>query len=325
MHKNTSRLERFVGCLLGGAIGDALGMPLEMLPSASIRSVFQLPIRSFMDAVEGAPCYSYGLKRGMYTDDTQGSRATAQALIETKSCSPLVVADALRRWLFEESLGQAPRYPGTTTHRAMSNFAESNDPVTCGVLSDNCGAAIRIAPIALWHATLDEKEFLEQVQSVAQITHTGVAAIDGAKIVATLIRDAFHGGPRSLKEIIEMCQSVQMKRGLEIAESGLRKGHGPVIVAEELGSGSRAYEVIPLSVFHLYATAFEFEPAIHGGLDTFHPSGLDMDSILSIIGTLAGVTQPQGVLRSIWKDDVEDSKTIQNEATELAAIIDARL
>ena len=102
-------LDRFSGCLLGGAVGDALGAPAEFMSLASIRQRFgPAGIRDYHPA--------YG-RLGAITDDTQMTMFTAEGLIQAYDRGrergiwhpPTMVYHAYRRWL-ETQDGQAP-YP----------------------------------------------------------------------------------------------------------------------------------------------------------------------------------------------------------------------
>src|ERR1700722_9168357 len=70
--------ERFLGCLLGCAVGDALGAPYEGLWAHSIPEEERL-LAEFAE-YEGYP-------RGQYTDDTQLSVATVESLLASDNLS----------------------------------------------------------------------------------------------------------------------------------------------------------------------------------------------------------------------------------------------
>ena len=74
-HDTIDRRSRVRGCLLGGAIGDALGAPTEFLSLGTIRS------RWPPDGVNGFEP-AYGLAGGAITDDTQMTLFTAEVMIE---------------------------------------------------------------------------------------------------------------------------------------------------------------------------------------------------------------------------------------------------
>ena len=74
MNKRT--IEHFKGCIIGGAIGDALGAPIEFISIDKIRSYF---------GHQGLTDYSEAYGRiGAFTDDTQMTLFTAEGLILSK-------------------------------------------------------------------------------------------------------------------------------------------------------------------------------------------------------------------------------------------------
>ena len=310
-----------ISSLLGGAIGDALGMPFERVSKAKIEASVSLPLRTYCDPVHGAPCREFGLTRGMYTDDTQAVRATARAAAEHRCVSPRIVADALSAWLFDDSLGQEPRYPGQTTRTAMSRYRTNGDPGTCGVLSQNCGAAIRISPVAIWLTIQGENGFADRVRDCARVTHRGDSAVDGALIVASLIRGGLHGETPGFDSMIDMCTSDRMTRALHLVAAALTSERDDTVVANELaealGGSERAHEVVPLALVHLYRARFDFRETLERGLDTLHPDGIDMDSILSVAGAISGVHCAAQVEGSDWLTDLEDAELIAEEASRL--------
>ena len=99
MNSSLTMQSRFRGCLLGGAVGDALGAPVEFLTSARIADHFgPHGIRDFVPA--------YG-RAGAITDDTQMTLFTAEGLLRAQVryankgiCHPpSIVHHAYLRWL----------------------------------------------------------------------------------------------------------------------------------------------------------------------------------------------------------------------------------
>ncbi|MEB3736480.1 ADP-ribosylglycohydrolase family protein [Halopseudomonas pachastrellae] len=104
--KLSSDARRAVGCLLGGAVGDALGARVEFMSWEEIRRGFgEWGIRSM------APAYG---RRGAITDDTQMMLFTAEGLLralvrmrDNGSCHiPAVLHHALQRWLIPRALSR---------------------------------------------------------------------------------------------------------------------------------------------------------------------------------------------------------------------------
>ena len=95
---------RFVGAMVGFAVGDALGMPAQFLSREQIRSYYGKHLTTFTRAHEGHA--SRFLPHGSYTDDTQMMLATAECLVECGRMEPAQQADALLSW-----------YANTVPHR----------------------------------------------------------------------------------------------------------------------------------------------------------------------------------------------------------------
>ena len=95
---------RVRGCLLGGAVGDALGAPVEFMRLTEIKSRF---------GPEGITDYApaYG-RLGAITDDTQMTLFTAEGLLRgyvrlglKGICSrPSVICHAYLRWLLTQGI-----------------------------------------------------------------------------------------------------------------------------------------------------------------------------------------------------------------------------
>jgi len=292
-------------------------MPLEQLPERIIRGSFEVPITTYNDPVAGAPCYGFGLKKGMYTDDTQAVRVSAKEIAKNQNLSPAIIADALSGWLFGDTLGQTARYPGVTTREAMKRYLRDGDPLTCGVLSRACGAAIRISPAAIWLSLVRDKDFESKIKEIAQVTHTDRSAVDGALIVGYLVRMGLEGGTPPIDNLLQICSSDLMGKAIARIKSALDAKKSPDEVALELGGGTGAHEVVPMALYHAYGNGFDFERTLEAGLNTFHPSGLDMDSILSISGAICGVRAADSVESSKWLSGLEDAETIAGEAEAL--------
>src|SRR6267378_3743842 len=161
---------RFRGCLLGGAVGDALGAPIEFLDLDEIvRAYGEQGIRDY------APAYG---KLGAITDDTQMTLFTAEAMLSAHAAAALqshepdffrAAAASYARWLMTQensrllSAGSAKvswllqqkklfsrRAPGTT---CLSALHSSRGKVTRAANdSKGCGGVMRIAPVGMYFA-----------------------------------------------------------------------------------------------------------------------------------------------------------------------------
>src|ERR1700758_4417506 len=88
-----SRIERVRGCMLGLAVGDALGAPLEGLSAQQIRAHYG----QVLDFVDGARAWKRKPYRwrlpGLYSDDTQQALALCDVLLEYERVDQERLAD----------------------------------------------------------------------------------------------------------------------------------------------------------------------------------------------------------------------------------------
>ena len=102
-----NRLERIKGCLLGGAVGDALGAPVEFLEWPAIEAKF-----GPQGIIDFAPAYG---NTGAISDETQMMLFTAEGLLRAfvlgslrQTCHvPSIVHQALLRWLMTQDYPSA--------------------------------------------------------------------------------------------------------------------------------------------------------------------------------------------------------------------------
>ncbi|NQU42820.1 ADP-ribosylglycohydrolase family protein [bacterium] len=146
-------ISRYAGCLLGLAIGDALGAPLEGMKEGHIQQVFG-EVADYVDPVAAFPDRPARWRlKGLYTDDTQQALAVADVLAIYGGADPSRLADLYLR-LWREGSGRsgfgAHRGTGRFFRQAVEAMAEAEDPRECGQLSAGNGAAMRIAPVGLF-------------------------------------------------------------------------------------------------------------------------------------------------------------------------------
>ena len=111
--------ERVLGCLIGCAVGDALGAPYEGLWPHQIPES-QYLLADFVE-IDGYP-------KGQYTDDTQLSVASVESIVARGDLSlPHLARSIARLWKNESVVGPG----GACTHAALT-FMRTGDWTTCG-------------------------------------------------------------------------------------------------------------------------------------------------------------------------------------------------
>ena len=177
---------RFRGCLLGGAVGDALGMPTEEGPSRppglTIKETLGVDrVEDYIDS----PNPEF-LKAGQYTDDTQQTICLAETLLEGDGrFEPRCFFDKLARAINGKMRGVGPSPARVLDALATGNVQELLRGEFASSSPSN-GGAMRIAPVALlFHH--DKAKLRRLVVQVTRITHRHPVALAGACTQAFLI------------------------------------------------------------------------------------------------------------------------------------------
>jgi ADP-ribosylglycohydrolase len=163
---------RVLGCLIGCAVGDALGAPFEGYWDHQLPGRKAL-LRGFAE-VEGYP-------RGQFTDDTQLTLATVESIVKRGSLEPGHVAHSIALlWKHQSVVG-----PGGACSFAANAFLKSHDWKTCGAPPGQAGngTAMRTAALGLYF--LSEPERLpDAVAEVSCITHQDPRSVAGGIAIA---------------------------------------------------------------------------------------------------------------------------------------------
>jgi ADP-ribosylglycohydrolase len=168
--------DRVLGCVFGGAVGDALGAPLEGLWSHSIPEAAAL--------LAGYAEYE-GFPLGQYTDDTQLTVATLQAVVRAGCLDPAAIARSIARlWRSQAVVG-----PGGACTAAADRLLEGGHWSECGapVGQAGNGAAMRTAALGLYFLS-SPRDLAAGVAQVSRITHQDPRSIAGGVAVASAAR-----------------------------------------------------------------------------------------------------------------------------------------
>jgi ADP-ribosylglycohydrolase len=269
---------KFQGCLLGGAIGDSLGMPTEVGPSRK-------PGETIAETcgVEQVTTYLNSpnpdfLKAGEYTDDTQQTICLAETFLDGNgNFSGIVFAEKLKA-----SIDKKMRGIGPSTKRifqALSNGQIQN--VVLGSMASKYptnGGTMRIAPVALLYYW-DPKILFEKVVEATRITHGHPTSIAGACVHAFMIakiltsqRETFDIS--SLRhEVASFIEPIDSEMAEHIELSRKSSGNGCLVI-----------ETVPEVL-----DAFLNQPNdyLTGVLEQVNSDG-DTDTKASMIGNLLG-------------------------------------
>lgn len=182
------RLDRARGSMLGLAVGDALGAPLEGLSPQQIKAHYG----QVVDYVDGATAWKKKPYRwrmpGLYSDDTQQALVLADVLLASGRIDPEQVA-ALYLELADPPGSFLGAHRGVgRSFRLIIDALRRGQPIgsACGG-SAGIGAAMRIAPVAIYFAD-DADAMFAAAMSASLMTHRDCRSLAGALAVAHAVR-----------------------------------------------------------------------------------------------------------------------------------------
>lgn len=300
----------YFGCLIGSAIGDALGAPVEFLNDIQIRGIYG------PEGVKDLRIPPY-LKHALITDDTQlmmftceglirsGTRAHRKGKERTDLGISIAVHRAYLRWLYTQGLQTqcwhahdydgwllkvkrlyAYREPGVTCLTALGRGVKGTreNPINDSL---GCGCVGRAMPVGL----VEEEERAFTIGAItAAITHGNPTAYLSAGTLSYIVHRIIEGDtiPEAIdKGITRLKQEPHyeiLAAKLEQAVCLAREGNPTREKLESLGKGFVAHEVLAMAIYVVLCYQEDFNEAV---LFAVNQSG-DSDSVGAIAGGLLG-------------------------------------
>ncbi|MFA4906684.1 MAG: ADP-ribosylglycohydrolase family protein [archaeon] len=205
--------DRILGCLVGVAAGDAMGMPTSMMSPETIRKFFPEYVTDFYPAPKGHILHQ-GLVAGQVTDDTQQTLLIADSIIANGCVDPEDVARRLIQW-GEDNHAFDSMLVGPSTLRALYAIRAGKSIKQSGSAGDTNGAPMRIASVGIFGAGNLEKT-VNAVEQACLPTHNTNIAIAGSSAIAMAIGCGISGE----KDI-----DLIIKKAMLAAEKGMQRGN----------------------------------------------------------------------------------------------------
>jgi ADP-ribosyl-[dinitrogen reductase] hydrolase len=277
MNPKTSRSDdALLGCLLGGAVGDALGLPAEGLSRRRLHRMWG-----------GEWRHRLVCGRGMFSDDTEHTMMVGAALIrhrEDTRAFQRELARSLRWWL-----AALPAGTGLATARSIIRLWCGVSPERSGVRSAGNGAAMRSAILGVYFAD-DENRRQAFVRASTRITHTDPRAEEGAQMVAEAASLAVRGvdAQACLARLRQLVVSAEMHDRFVAIERGLSGAESVARFAEQIGCGEGVSGFAPNTVAVALYAWLRHRGDFRGTLTSAMGCGGDVDSVGAIVGGYRG-------------------------------------
>ena len=331
-------ISKYQACLLGGAIGDALGAPAEFLSAEQIQTRYgHRGITGYVEFPDG---------KGMFTDDTQMTLFTAEGLLRSGHGQKNIPGnlnvkayEAYQRWLYTQDHPFNPeqpknngwliteshlyqrRAPGTTCLVSL----RSKKPGTVVQPINNskgCGTIMRMAPVGLMYFGKAEEAFKIGCD-LSALTHGHPSGYLSGGFLAALIADLAIGTPlhtaiqhgidllKSWEEHEETLHAVQ--GATELFHNTKKSKSISADIIEQLGSGWVAEEALSVALFTSLYHEKDFKKGV---ILAVNHSG-DSDSTGAIAGNILGLINGMEGIPEKWVSNLHGQRIVMDIAGDL--------
>lgn len=322
----TDFADRVRGCLLGGAVGDALGAIVEFDWWGSIKTQYG---ERGVTAIE-AP--------GQFTDDTQMTLFTVDGLIRASARqrakgivdTPIMLNEAYLRWADTQRVAPPPDVPIDGWLVAEAHLRQRKAPGhTClGSLeaggngsaaqpineSKGCGGVMRAAPVGLVTNYSDDLAAVYDLGCAsAALTHGHPDGYEPAGAFAVVVRALVDGA--SLESALDAADELTSAHMRDLLAKARKLGAaGPpdaTTIEKQLGGGWVGDEALAIAVACSVGATFEdalIAAANHSG---------DSDSTAAIAGNILGAAHGAAVIPAQWLAALDGRAIVETVADDL--------
>lgn len=289
--------DRYRGCLVGLACGDAVGTTFEFRERGTFLA---------MDMVGGGP---FKLKAGQYTDDTSMALCLAQSIIQCNGFDPVDQMSKYVQWYktgYMSSTGICFDI-GMATVRSLEQFLDQvaqelsrtypPKPLNpyCGSTHDGSsgnGSIMRLAPVVMWaYGYVENEDFLNYhdfVRHSSKTTHSSDKCINACAILANVITECFQNHSKS--EIVQNAVSFGL---LEI--DPINK------TIDDIRGSGYVVDSLEAALWCFFHTEC-YEAAILQAVNL----GDDADTTAAVVGQIAGAFYGINGIPEKWRDTLQD-------------------
>jgi len=333
-------IERIAGCLLGGAVGDALGAPVEFMSIGRIRSEYgSNGITDFAEA--------YG-RLGAITDDTQMLLFTLEGMLNACNANQnpapyqeevrisylrwlgtqgtvlknKTLASIYTGWLWNEKTLHSNRAPGNAclsslrTHLSRMEKGDFRIPDAPINDSKGCGGVMRMAPIGFF-----DVDCFSIGCDLAKLTHGHPSGYLASGFLAHLIKELISGNiltdaiTSAREQLIRRDSHNEVLQAVDQAVEFAGSREATPETIEEIGGGWVAEEALAISLF----CALKAEDFAQGVRLAVNHGG-DSDSTGAITGNILGAMWGKQAIGQEFLSNLELKSVIEQIAMDVANI-----
>ncbi|GIW88129.1 MAG: ADP-ribosylglycohydrolase [Isosphaeraceae bacterium] len=288
--------DRFCGCLLGLAVGDAVGTTVEFRPRGSFKPL--------ADMIGGGP---FNLRPGQWTDDTSMALCLASSLVERHGFDARDQMERYCKWADTGYLSSTGRCfdIGNTVASALRRFRQTGDPYAGSNAPHSAGngSIMRLAPIPMFFfPDIDAAERFAAESS--RTTHGAAECIDACRLLARIICRALSGKPKDEVALEDSKTFVGSEKIVAIARGAYREKS-----REEIRGSGYVVDSLEAAMW-CFIHADSFAEAILMAANL----GDDADTTAAVCGQVAGAYYGAQQIPAAWLERL----ALRSEITGLA-------
>lgn len=298
---------RFLGCMLGSALGDAIG-------ELAFRDLGEAELRSEIARADVL----------IYTDDTAMAIGLAESILQVGRLDPQHLGDTFHaNYMREPWRGYAigpPTIFALVANRETS-YIEAARSLFGGLGSFGNGAAMRIAPLGLYCG--DSPDLYEQAHLSAFVTHAHPIGVDGAAVLARAIAQALTLSPQDpfpiepfCQNLIDFARTAEIRDKMVLVRDMVADQIPPPEAAQRLGQGEAVHKSMPFALYAFLCHPRSFEACLFCAI----LNGGDRDTLGAMACAVSGAYLGVEAIPQTWRDKLENRQYIQQLAGSLAEL-----
>lgn len=295
-----SRPDRFLGCLLGLACGDAVGTTVEFKPRGTFTPL--------TDMVGGGP---FNLEVGQWTDDTSMALCLASSLLEQADFDVHDQMLRYERWQTQGYWSSNGRCfdIGNTVSQALRRFKQTGDAIAGSTAAHSAGngSIMRLAPIPMFYFSASQAQVEQQAAASSITTHGAIECVDACRLLAAILQRALGGEPKEAVLFSDNQAFVGTEKIVAIAQGEYRDK-----AASDIRGTGYVVDSLEAALWCFYHTD-SFGEAILLAANL----GDDADTTAAICGQVAGAFYGKSGIPSSWLAHLTMSEEISQIALTL--------
>lgn len=304
MTNDVSLQAKFVGSMIGTALGDAIG-----------ELAFRYPVKDeLLSEVDRRETL-------VYTDDTAMAIGLAKSIVEVGGLDQRHLGDTFRANFQREpwrGYASGPPTVFSKVERLGITYAEAARTLYGGEGSFGNGAAMRIAPVGLFFH--NAPDIYENARLSAEVTHAHPIGIDGAAVQAQAVAQALKLRPEGpfltddFLEVLYTARTPEMKLKLDRVRDLIGQDVPPQRAIRQLGRGVAVHRSLPFAIYAFVRHPDSFEDcllcaALNGG---------DRDTLGAMACAISGAYLGVDAIPQAWREKLENREQIEGLAVRLA-------